>query len=118
MEGYQISDQSDYVKKIVSVAEDRDREYYNLDNMEHWINLNIKDFILDITHEILREASELEYWVQSVLEETNTVSVNLSKFNETGEQITVKDALQLSIVKLHTMRKILKVMKKYGENKI
>lgn len=52
-----------------------------------------------------------------MLDEADAISVNLSKFRATGEQITVKDVIQLSMVKLHTMRKILKVMKKYADIK-
>ena len=117
MEGDQSSNQSDYVRKIASVVQNRDEKIYNLDSMEHWTNLNVRDFMLDINHEILREISELEYWMKNVLDESDAISISLSKFSEGGEQITVKDAIQLSMVKLRTIRKILRVMKKYTDIK-
>ena len=117
MEDDQSSNQSDYVRKITSVIENRDGKIYNLDDMEYWTNLNIRDFILDINHEILREISELEYWMENVLDESDAMYSILLKFSEGGEQFTVKDAIQLTIVKLHTIRKILKVMKKYADVK-
>jgi hypothetical protein len=117
MEGYQFSHQSDYVKKIISVVEDRDERIYNLDKMEHWTNQNIRDFIIAVNHEILREILELEHWMKSVLDEAEAISINLSKFSDMDEQVTVKDAIQLSMVKLRTMKKILTVMKKYADIK-
>jgi hypothetical protein len=117
MKDNQSDNQSDYVKKIVSVVEARDEKIYNLENMEHWTSQNIKDFLIDINHEMLREILELENWMTNVLGESDAISVVLSNFSGTGEQVTVRDAIQLSIVKLHTMKKILKVMKKYAEVK-
>ena len=114
MDDFQFDQQSDFVKKQIAVRKNRDDRTYDPDNMEYWIKQDVKDFIIDINHEILRELLETEHWMRCVLEESEVTSIIVPKL---GKQITVKDACQLAIVRIGTMKKILRVMKKYADVK-
>jgi len=114
MDDFQFDQQSDFVKKQIAVRKNRDDRTYDPDNMEYWIKQDVKDFIIDINHEILRELLETEHWMRCVLEESEVASIIVPKL---GKQITVKDACQLAIVRIGTMKKILRVMKKYADVK-
>ena len=112
MEDFQFNQQSAFIKKQIAVRKERDDKTYNIDDMEYWKKQDIKEFILAINHEILRELLETEYWMQCVLEESAIASINVSRL---GEQITARDACQLAIVRIGTIKRILKVMKKYAD---
>jgi hypothetical protein len=111
---FQFNNRSDFIEEQIDLRKKRDDNVYNINDMEYWTNQDVKDFILNVNHEILRELIETEYWMRRALEESELTSIIIPKL---GDQITVKDACQLTIVRIGTIKKILKIMKEYVDEK-